>query len=884
MTKRLKKRVRSFLNPYISLFKKKRAHWAKRLISSLFASFKVAAKSKRRLTKKLNPYVAIVAKKQRKTAKWLNPRIWAFFRLIIKKKKQFSKAKKEQIISFMSFVSLQNPKLHSYLIKQSNDYLKQKRSVKRYINRKASNKASFWGKAADTWDNLKINAVYMNPFQKKKKVHATPTFIQMEATECGSICFSMILGYYDHHLTVEEARSACGVSRDGSKASHIVQAAREYNMDAKGYSVQDLKMLDKCTLPAIIHWNFDHFVVLEGRIGKYYYINDPATGRRRVTFDEFNRNFTGIILILTPTKQFVRKAQENPLITFLSNSLKRGISGVMAAFFLSILQVLPSLLIAFSGKVFIDYILVKNMAYWLMPLTMLLAGCVILQSLLLSLHQRLLVRLSVHFKLSLESQIVHKLFHLPLRFFDQRFSGDILYRLSSAEELSNLLSLEIMGALSNVFGLFIFTIILTQLSFPMFLVMLGFIALRVLVFYLSRNSIRETSIHYQQQFGKVAGVAMNGLDIIDTLKANNLEHIFFKNWAANHDTLLNKHQKVALVDQRTGIWLLGLAGLMTIGLLYRGTYLVMGEEITIGTLMAFMVLAAYLDTPLMTLLDFSSKVEKIKASINRFNDILQHDTIQEKADAKRKKNQVELPTLKSEIQLKNVKFGYAPLDPPIFENLNIKIPQGKTVAFVGISGSGKSTISKIICGLYPIAEGQILWDSAPIQDMAEELRTKRISLVDQDIYLFDGTVRENLTSWDKDINDETLIDALKRVGLYDELLPRGLLNSPVGENGENLSGGQRQRLEIARALIRKADVLILDEATSSLDVQNETHIFKNLSKLDITTIIIAHRLSTIQQSDIIYVINEGKVVQTGNHKMLSKKPGIYKHLMQLETA
>ncbi|MDF3033209.1 MAG: transporter related [Alphaproteobacteria bacterium] len=734
-----------------------------------------------------------------------------------------------------------------------------------------------WYRAIKAFMKLDIN---------RKKIHETPTFLQMEATECGSICFSIILAYYRHELTPEEARAACGVSRDGSKASHIIRAARQYNMSAKGYSVQDISALESCPLPAIIHWNFDHFVVLEGYKGKYYYINDPATGRRRVEFEEFNKNFTGIVLVLTPNEGFIKKKQENALVKFLSLSLQRGVSGILAAFFLSILQVLPSLMVAFSSKIFIDYILVKSLSYWLIPLTLILAGFVVLQSLLMSLHQRLLVRLSMHFKLSLESLIVHKLFHLPLRFFDQRFSGDILYRLSAAEDLSNLLSLEIMGALSNVFGIVIFTVVLSQLSFPMFFIMLIFIGLRILVFYLSRKRIAETNIHYQQQFGKLAGIAMNGLDMIDTLKANNLEHVFFKNWAANHDTLLNKHQKVALVDQRTNILLLSLAGLMTVALLYRGTYLVMEESITIGTLMAFMVLANYLDGPLMTLLGFSSKIEKIKASINRFNDILCHEN-QEPEEIgvdENSPNRKEIPPLTQEIILKDVGFGYAPLDPPIFHNLNLVIPRGKTVAFVGMSGSGKSTISKIICGLYPISSGEIFWDGIPVHDTSVAQRNKRISLVDQDIYLFDGTIRDNLTSWEKNINDEILIDALKQVGLYDELLPRGLLNSRVGENGANLSGGQRQRLEIARAVLRKADVLILDEATSSLDVPNETHIFDSLGQLDITTVIIAHRLSTIQKSDIIYVINDGKVSQCGKHADLAQQPGIYKDLMELELA
>lgn len=840
----------------------------------------------KRTHKKTKIIVNFFIKTLNKAIKWLKPKISAGIVFVRRNYKSFKKCKKAAQLVVISFLMNWTPSIYQYLLQIQDYWHNQKKAVKRWFHHKIANKSSWMGKGYIALKSIQASPLLVNPFARRRNVHKTPTFLQMEATECGSICFSIVLAHYGHELTAEEARSACGVSRDGSKASHIIRAARQFNMKASGYSLKDLAGLDKCDLPAIIHWNFDHFVVYEGRIGKYFYINDPATGRRRVDFKEFNQNFTGVILILTPTKQFQKKQQESALGNFLSLSLKRGVSGILAAFFLSILQILPTLLIAFSSKVFIDYILVKNMSYWLIPLTLILAGCVILQSTLLSFQQRLLVRLSLHFKLTLESLIIHKLFHLPLRFFDQRFSGDILYRLSSAEELSSLLSLEIMGALSNIFGMIIFTIILMQLSLPLFLVMLIFIALRIFAFYFSRESIRESNIHFQQQFGKVSGIAMNGLDMIDTLKANNLENIFFKNWAANHDVLLNKHQRVALIDQRTSITLMTLAGLMSVGLMFKGTYLVMGEQLTIGTLMAFMTLSAYLDGPLMTFLDFSGKIEKIKASINRFNDILLHDSVEERANlvSKRKVKEVELPPLKNNIEIKDLTFSYAPLDPPIFENLNLTIPCGKTVAFVGVSGSGKSTISKAICGLYPLVKGEILWDGVPMHDIKEELRTKRISLVDQDIYLFDGTVRENLTSWDKNIDDEALLDALQLVGLYNELLPRGLLNSPVGENGVSLSGGQRQRLEIARALIRKADVLILDEATSALDVPNELHIFKSLSQLNITTIIIAHRLSTIQQSDMIHVIHEGKVIQSGSHQALARKKGIYKTLMQLETA
>ncbi|MBM3468995.1 MAG: ATP-binding cassette domain-containing protein [Alphaproteobacteria bacterium] len=733
--------------------------------------------------------------------------------------------------------------------------------------------------------NQKIKNLY-HTFQRRfiwKKIQRTPTILQMEATECGSICFSIILEYYGHELTPEEARNACGVSRDGSKASHIMRAARLYNMSAKAYSVKNISLLETFDRPFIIHWNFDHFVVFEGRKGKYYYINDPALGRRRVDFSEFNNMFTGVILVLKPEQNFARKKLPDILLNFLTFSLKNEKSSILFAFLLSILQVFPTLLIGFSGKIFVDYVLIKSMSYWLIPLTLILLGVIVFQSIALTLHQRLLVRLGMHFKLALESLLVHKLFYLPLRFFDQRYSGDILSRLAATDELSNLLSLEIMGALSNIFGLILFAIVLSMLSMQIFLVVLIFVLFRIAVFYVFRKPIREANIQFQQENGKVAGIEMNGLQLIDTLKANNLEHNFFKTWAAHHDVLLNKQQAVGTIEQYTNVCLTGLATLMVVALLYRGSYLVMGEDITIGTLVAFLVLVNYLDTPLMTLLDFSTKLEKVKASITRFNDILLQKTLHEiKSDSSSKSKTPSLPPLKEKITLENITFSYAPFDPPLFKDLNLVIPKGKRIAIAGISGSGKSSISKIICGLYPILSGKILWDSKPIQDMHSALRSSRISLVDQDIYLFEGTIRENLTTWDKNISDKTLIDALKLSGLYEELSPRGLLNCIVRENGANLSGGQRQRLEIARALIRNTDVLILDEATSALDVQNETALFKALSKLKITIIIIAHRLATIQNADKIFVIDQGKVIQSGKHDKLIVKTGTYKNLVELE--
>jgi NHLM bacteriocin system ABC transporter peptidase/ATP-binding protein len=729
----------------------------------------------------------------------------------------------------------------------------------------------------------KILAWIQQFFWIGKTIRKTPSILQMEATECGSVCLSIILSYYGHNLLPEEARSVCGVSRDGSKASYILRGARHYNMDAHGYSVKDLKALDQCPWPCIIHWGFEHFVVFEGRRGQFFYINDPAVGRRRLSQEEFSQYFTGVVLTFVPKKGFVKKRQKSPLTTFFSYAFRGGLIGLGAAVILGILQILPSLIIAGSSKVFIDYILIKSMHQWLPPLMSVIGVAVLCQIFLILIHKRLLARLQLHFQLSLASKVIHHLFYLPLSFFDQRFAGDILFRLSSIQRLSNLVSLDIMGAFINIISIALFSFLLYVISPPLLGIILLFLFLRFLAILLFRQSIRDRNAAFIQESSKVSGIEVNGLASLEMLKANNLESTFFRNWSSQHDEALNAFQKMTLVDQQKNLILSFLTGLMTLFLLYQGTHLVMAGEITVGTLMAFLALTHFLDDPLLTLLNFTSDLEKIKASIYRLHDILlYHPSSSSKFIGDDSQKKIDIHRLNFGITLKDISFGYAPLDPPLFHSLNMVIPKEKVCAVVGASGAGKSTISKLVCGLYPPTGGEIFWDNTPLSTLTDIQRSKLISLVDQDIFFFEGTVRDNLTSWNPHKEDAHLLQILHHVGLYDDLLGRGLLEAPVAENGTNFSGGQRQRLEIARALAGQPELLILDEATSALDALSEKQIFEALGKTSLTLLIIAHRLSTIRQADIIYVIHEGKVVQCGQHSDLMTQKGPYHDLVMME--
>ena len=719
-------------------------------------------------------------------------------------------------------------------------------------------------------------------------IKRTPIMRQMEATECGSICLSIILSHFGHNLSTDEVRETCGVSRDGSKASYILRGARAYNLIGHGYQIPTLEGLDECPKPCIIHWNFDHFVVFEGRRGHTFYINDPAYGRRKIPLREFDHSFTGIALTFERGPGFVKKRGKSGIALFLRYGMKGSFFALVAAILMGLLLILPNLAVAGATKGFIDYVFLQSLHHWTPPLSVVIIGAIAFQMMIMLAQQRLMLRLQIHLKLGLASKVIQRLFYLPLSFFDQRFSGDILYRFSSLQQLTDLFSVGFMSAFVNFISFLAFFWILWIISPPLLSIVTIFIVVRALIFFLFRRPLSEKSFAYIQDSGRLSGVEMNALQSMEMLKANRLEDAFFRNWSANHDDVLSKFAASLLTEQRYTVFLSFFAALMPLLLLYKGSMLVMANVMTIGTLMAFSSLASALDTPLMTLLEFLSSMERIKATITRLHDILLHQSEEIETQSIKNAPHITLAPLQHGITFHNISFSYGRFDPPLFDTFNLTLPKGKMTALVGASGSGKSTISKLLCGLYPPKEGSIMWDTTSLQSIPASILSQQIALVDQDIFFFEGTVRDNLTTWNQTITEDEMIDALLKVDLYDTLVGRGLLNAPILENGMNLSGGQRQRLDIARALLTQPSLFILDEGTSALDTQSERQIFQtlcspSLSKTQPTTLlIIAHRLSTLQHADCIHVIDQGKIIESGTHTELMAQNGFYQSLFEHE--
>jgi len=710
----------------------------------------------------------------------------------------------------------------------------------------------------------------------------TPTVIQMEAVECGAAALGIILGYYGKHVPLEELRVACGVSRDGSKASNIVKAAREYGLVAKGYrkEPEDLKQMK---MPVIIHWNFNHFVVLEGFRKKKFYLNDPATGPRTVTEEEFDRSFTGIVLTFEPGEHFKKEKRKAGFLSSLYTRIAPMKAALLYVVLVSLLLVVPGLVIPMFIQLFVDDILLAGLHHWLIPLLGGMAAAALLIGAFTWLQQYYLMRLQTALAIGMAAKYFWHVLRLPMEFFTQRHSGDITQRISSNDRVAMLLSGQLSTNFLNCLSVVFFTVIMVQYSVPLTLVAVLFAIVNFLYLRsVSRSRVDENMKLLQEQ-GKIAGTTMAGLRMIETLKAGGREGDFFNKWAGLSAKLMNTQQKLGLQTQVVNAVPSFLTFLGQIAILGIGGWLVMSGEMTIGMLVAFQSLMQSFMAPLNGLIQLGSQLDEVKGDLNRLDDVLRY-----KPDPETQREREALVhagdsagKLTGKVELRNVTFGYSRLEPPLIENFSLVLEPGSRVALVGGSGSGKSTVAKLVIGLYPPWSGEILFDGKPRRDWDRYVLTNSIAVVDQDIHMFEGTVRDNLTLWDPTVPETDIVRAAKDACIHDDIVKKpGGYDHVIEEGARNFSGGQKQRLEIARALVNNPSILVLDEATSALDPKTELAIDRNLRRRGCTCLIIAHRLSTIRDCDEIIVMDRGKIVQRGTHEQLAGVDGPYARLIR----
>ncbi len=713
-------------------------------------------------------------------------------------------------------------------------------------------------------------------------VAKVPVVMQMEALECGAACLAMILAYYRKWIPLEQVRLDCGVSRDGSNMKNIHLAAISYGLEPQAYRMDVEGVRKEATYPCIIHWNFNHFVVLNGFRNGRAVLNDPARGTVQVSMEEFDQSFTGVCMQFTPGEDFQPSGKRKSTLSFARKRLRGALPAVIFIVLTTVISYIFEIINPVMSRIFYDRLLPGTAPNWLYPFIGVLSLLTFFQ--IAVAWARSIYSLKINGKMAIEGNASYmwKVLHLPIEFFSQRLTGDIMQRQGTNASIAGTLVETVAPLVLNVFMMIFYLVVMIRYSPLMTLIGIASLFLNLAVArYLAEKRINLTRVLMRDE-GKLVSATMAGISMTETIKASGAEAGFFSRWAGYQASVNTQNVKFATLNARIGVIPQFINSISGYAVLFLGVLLAMRGNFTLGMITTFQQILMSFMQPASELVTAGQTIQEMRTQMERVEDVMEYPDdpmLKEEPISE----EMDYGKLSGDVEIRNLTFGYSRLGSPTITDFSMHLKPGSRVAIVGSSGSGKSTVSKLITGLYEPWDGEILFDGKPIRDIPRSVFTGSVAMVDQDIVLFEDTITNNIRMWDQSIADFEVILAARDAQIHDDILQRpGGYQGKLIENGRDLSGGQRQRLEIARVLAQDPSIIILDEATSALDAKTEYELVKAVKDRGISCIVIAHRLSTIRDCDEIIVLEKGKVVERGTHEELYARGGTYAELVASE--
>ena len=715
-----------------------------------------------------------------------------------------------------------------------------------------------------------------------KGVAKVPVIMQMEALECGAACLAMVAAYYGKWVPLEQVRRDCGVSRDGSNARNVLVAARSYGFAAKGYRYEPDSLRTDGQFPCIIHWNMEHFVVLNGFTKDKAVLNDPARGLVSVSMEEFDRSFTGICLILEPGADFTPGGKPKSVLEFARHRLKGAGPAIAFMVLCTIIGSLLGIIQPAFSRIFYDRLLTGQNPEWFMPFMAALIVFSCLQVFIAGVQMLYSNRINARFAVVGSTSFLWKVLHLPMDFFSQRLAGDIQARQSSNAGVANALVNTFAPLSLQLIMMVFYFVVMVRYSWQ--LTLLGLVSIAVnmaMARVISQKRINLSRVQMRDG-GKLSSATVSGIEMIETIKASGAENGFFGRWAGYQASVNTQQMRSARMEQILGLIPSVISVVCSSAIAIAGAWLTMNGQFTVGMIAQFQGFLSSFSGPIGSLISAGQSLMEMRTEMERIEDVMQYPddpafhTAPDEAEGSFEK-------LSGMVELKNVTFGYSRLAQPLIRDFNLTLKPGSRVALVGASGCGKSTVAKLISGLYQPWSGEILFDGQPMGSISREKLTGSLAVVDQDIVIFEDTIANNIRMWDTSIEDFEVTLAAWDAQIYHDIMRRdGGFQNKLTEGGKDLSGGQRQRLEIARVLAQDPTIIIMDEATSALDAKTEYEVVSAIRNRGITCIVVAHRLSTIRDCDEILVMDGGLVVERGTHEELMARGGRYTELVTNE--